>query len=86
VSQTAVHKVILQFSAPLLARTKQLAEELGTSRSTLIRSAVEEKIERVDRQRLAEQLRIGYLETAERGASGQGDFDVIVWEVVGQEA
>jgi metal-responsive CopG/Arc/MetJ family transcriptional regulator len=57
--------VILQFSKPLLKRTDSVVERLQVNRSSFIRQAVEEKVERLENEQLEAELRDGYLQNAD---------------------
>ena len=78
-------KVIVQFPVPLLERTEALANALNTDRSKLIRTAVEEKIERLERERLEVELRDGYLANADLMMKTYTAFEGIVTEALNQD-
>ena len=57
----ASRRVVVKFPAELCAETERLAAELGTSRSKLIRCAVEQYLEALQRKRLELELAAGYV-------------------------
>ena len=57
----ASRKVVVDFPAPLFRETARAAAEIGTSRSELIRCAVEQYLETVQRKRLEQELAAGYV-------------------------
>ena len=69
-----VQKVILQFPVPLLARADHLASELETNRSNFIRVAVEEKVDRHERERIGREIREGFAANAEYYATAIDRF------------
>ena len=56
----ASRKVVVDFPAPLFRETERVAAEIGTSRSKLIRCAVEQYLEAVQSKRLEQELAAGY--------------------------
>ena len=56
----ASRKVVVEFPAPLFRETERAAAEIGTSRSKLIRCAVEQYLEALRRERLEQELAAGY--------------------------
>lgn len=56
----ATSKVIVEFPADLLARAERAASELATNRSRLIRLAVEQFLQSLQRRELERQLAEGY--------------------------
>lgn len=74
----AVRKVILQFPTPLLDRADHLADQLHTNRSAFIRTAVEEKLDRTERERLEEELRAGYSELSVFRRSAYAELEELV--------
>jgi len=56
----ASREVVVEFHAPLFRETERVAAETGTSRSRLIRCAVEQYLEAVQRKRLEQELAAGY--------------------------
>lgn len=71
-------KVIIQFPATLLERTQALADSLHTDRSKLIRAAVEEKVDRLEREQLEAKLREGYLANSDLLAKTSAAFENVV--------
>jgi metal-responsive CopG/Arc/MetJ family transcriptional regulator len=57
----ASRKVVVDFPAPLFRETERVVAEIGTSRSKLIRRAVEQYLEALQRQRLEQELAAGYV-------------------------
>ena len=56
----ATSKVIVEFPSDLLERAERAASELATNRSRLIRSAVEQFLQGLQRRELERQLAEGY--------------------------
>lgn len=65
----ASRKVVVDFPAPLFRETERAVAEIGTSRSKLVRCAVEQYLEALQRQRLEQELAAGYVanSTLDRG-------------------
>jgi metal-responsive CopG/Arc/MetJ family transcriptional regulator len=57
----ASRKVVVDFPAPLFRETERVVAEIGTSRSKLIRCAVEQYLEALQHQRLEQELAAGYV-------------------------
>ena len=57
----ASRKVVVDFPAPLFRETERAVAEIGTSRSNLIRCAVEQYLEALQRKRLEQELAAGYV-------------------------
>jgi len=57
----ASRKVVVEFPAPLFRETERVAIETGTSRSELIRYAVGQHLEALQRKRLEQELAAGYV-------------------------
>jgi metal-responsive CopG/Arc/MetJ family transcriptional regulator len=57
----ASRRVVVKFPAELSAETERVAAETGTSRSKLIRCAVEQYLEALQRKRLEQKLAAGYV-------------------------
>ena len=57
----ASRRVVVKFPAELCAETKRVAAETGASRSKLIRCAVGQYLEAVERKRLEQELAAGYV-------------------------
>ncbi|SRR5712691_561496 len=64
-SATATKKVIVEFPEDLLRRAEQVASELSTNRSELIRSAVEAYLKARDEAELGKELAEGYRANAD---------------------
>jgi len=60
VATAASRKVVVDFPAPLFRETERVVAEIGTSRSKLIRRAVEHYLEALQRKRLEQELAAGY--------------------------
>jgi len=60
----ASRKVIVDFPADLYAATEKATGQLSINRSTLIRSAVGEYLEKLQREELEKQLAEGYIANA----------------------
>jgi metal-responsive CopG/Arc/MetJ family transcriptional regulator len=60
VSARAGRKVIVEFPATLYAETERATTELSINRSTLIRSAVREYLDKWHREELEKELAEGY--------------------------
>ncbi len=58
------HKVIVEFSAALYAETERATAQLSVSRSSLIRAAVEEYLDKRRREELDKELAEGYIANA----------------------
>ena len=56
----ASRKVVVYFPTSLFRETERVAAETGASRSKLIRRAVEQYLEAVQRKRLEQELAAGY--------------------------
>jgi metal-responsive CopG/Arc/MetJ family transcriptional regulator len=57
----ASRKVVVRFPAPLVRETERVAAETGTSRSKLIRCAVEQYLGALQRKKLEQELAAGYV-------------------------
>jgi len=53
-------RVVIDFPEPLFRETERAVAELSTSRSSLVRAAVEQYLEGLRRKRLEEELAAGY--------------------------
>ena len=58
---SASRKVVVDFPAPLFRETERVVAEIGTNRSKLIRCAVEQYLETLQRKRLEQELAAGYV-------------------------
>jgi metal-responsive CopG/Arc/MetJ family transcriptional regulator len=56
----ASRKVVIRFPGPLFRETERVAAETGITRSELIRCAVEQYLEALERKRLEQELAAGY--------------------------
>jgi len=54
-------KVVVDFPAPLFRETERVRRRDGTNRSNLIRRAVEQYLESLERKRLEQELAAGYV-------------------------
>jgi metal-responsive CopG/Arc/MetJ family transcriptional regulator len=57
----ASRKVVVELPGPLFRETERVAAETGTSRSKLIRCAVEQYLKALQRQRLEQEMAAGYV-------------------------
>ncbi|MGO4879874.1 MAG: hypothetical protein ACLP59_03515 [Bryobacteraceae bacterium] len=73
-------KVVIDFPKPLLERTERAAAELAVNRSSLIRSAVEQYIEALHRNRLERDLAEGYAANAELDRKIAAEFSSVDFE------
>ena len=73
--QVGTKKVILEFPEPLLERTDALARALNSDRSKFIRAAVEEKLERLEREQLELALKRAYEVKAKTALELYKDFE-----------
>ncbi len=58
-------RVLVEFPENLLKRADEVAQEMKMSRSELIRTAVESRIQEIELKRFEQQLAEGYLANAE---------------------
>lgn len=70
----ASRKIIVDFPEPLFSRTEKATQELATSRSALIRLAVERFLEVLSNQRLERELVDGYQANAKLNQRIAQDF------------
>jgi metal-responsive CopG/Arc/MetJ family transcriptional regulator len=56
----ASRRVVVEFPVPLFRETERVAAEIGASRSKLIRCAVEQYLEALQRNKLERELAAGY--------------------------
>ena len=67
-SKASIHrvgrKIIVELPAALYARTEQATSQLSVNRSALIRSALQEYLDKWQRQRLESDLAEGYIANA----------------------
>ena len=57
----ASRRVVVSFPAPILKETERLTAETGITRSELIRCAVEQYLEVLNRKKLEQELAAGYV-------------------------
>ena len=67
-------KVAVDFPAPLFEETERVAHELSTSRSDVIRSAVEFFLADFRRQKLEKELAAGYIANDVQAAAAAEEF------------
>jgi metal-responsive CopG/Arc/MetJ family transcriptional regulator len=70
----ATKKVIVDFPERLYEETKAAARELSTNRSQLVRSAVEQYLQTLQRQKLEQRLIEGYRRNADLDRRIADDF------------
>jgi len=73
---TKTKKILVEFPEDLLQQAEEVASDLSTNRSKLIRSAVRVYIAKLKQNQLAKALAEGYQEYAEfdRGASAEFSY------------
>lgn len=76
------HKVIVEFPATLYTETERATTQLSVSRSTLIRSAVQEYLDRWRREELDEQLAEGYVANASQAREAAEAFSHVDSELL----
>ncbi|MGA2771636.1 MAG: hypothetical protein ABSG26_12550 [Bryobacteraceae bacterium] len=76
----ASRKVVVEFPAPLFRETERAAAEIGTSRSRLIRCAVERYLETLRRKRLEQELAAGYVANAALDRRITKEFSALDYE------
>jgi len=76
----ASRKVVVDFPAPLFRETERLAAETGTSRSELIRRAVEQYLEALRRERLERELAAGYVPNSALDRRIADEFSAVDYE------
>jgi metal-responsive CopG/Arc/MetJ family transcriptional regulator len=67
-------KVAVDFPAALFQETERAAQELSTSRSSFIRSAVERFLDELRQQKLERELAAGYIANDSQAASVAEEF------------
>lgn len=72
---TATKKVLVEFPEKLLEETEKTAHDLSTNRSEFIRSAVRDKLKRLERKRLEQELAEGYRANATFDRQLAEEFD-----------
>ena len=81
-NSASAKKIILYFPLHLLERTDNAAHLLHTDRSKLIREAVEEKVRHLERERLALELREGYIANADLDSRICREFEAADFEAL----
>jgi metal-responsive CopG/Arc/MetJ family transcriptional regulator len=76
----ASRRVVVEFPAPLFTETERTAAEIGTSRSKLIRCAVEQYLEEVRRKRLEQELAAGYVANSALDRGIAEEFSAVDYE------
>ena len=69
-----VKRVVVDFPTSLLARAERAIAELGTNRSELIRMAVEQFIESLQKAKLEQSLAEGYMANAAQARQVSEEF------------
>lgn len=67
-------RILLEFPAALLQRAEKAAKEMNASRSDLVRTAVEQLLDRKDRERLEAELAEAYTANAAMNLELARDF------------
>jgi len=81
-TKPASRKVIVEFPIGLYAATERATNELSISRSTLIRSAVQELLEKLHREKLAKELAEGYVANAREARHTAKEFSHVDSELL----
>lgn len=71
---SAVKRVVVDFPAPLLARAERVVAELEMNRSELIRMAVEQFLESLQKAKLEQSLAEGYVANAAQARQVSEEF------------
>ncbi|HTP36679.1 MAG TPA: ribbon-helix-helix protein, CopG family [Candidatus Acidoferrales bacterium] len=71
---TAFKRVVVHFPTPLLDRTERVVAELDTNRSELIRVAVEQYLEVLQRAEIEKALAEGYVANAQKHRQSCADW------------
>jgi metal-responsive CopG/Arc/MetJ family transcriptional regulator len=79
-SLPATRRVVIDFPEPLFRATERAVEELSTSRSSLVRAAVEQYLEALRRKRLEEELADGYAANAALDRKIAAEFAAVDYE------
>lgn len=69
-----VKRVVVDFPTPLLTRAERAVTELGTNRSELIRMAVEQFLESLQKVKLEQSLAEGYTANAAQARQVSEEF------------
>ena len=76
----ASRKVVVDFPAPLFRETERVVAEIGTNRSKLIRYAVEQYLEALQRKRLEQELAAGYVANSALDRGIAKEFSAVDYE------
>src|ERR1035441_807152 len=76
----ASRKVVVDFPAPLFRETERAVAEIGTNRSKLIRCAVEQYLETLQRKRLEQELATGYVANSALDRRISEEFSAVDYE------
>ncbi|MGA2723500.1 MAG: ribbon-helix-helix protein, CopG family [Bryobacteraceae bacterium] len=76
----ASRKVVVDFPAPLFRETERVVAETGTNRSKLIRCAVEQYLEALQRKRLEQELAAGYVANSALDRRIAEEFSAVDYE------
>ena len=76
----ASRKVVVDFPAPLFRETERVVAEIGTNRSNLIRCAVEQYLEALQRKKLEQELAAGYAANSALDRKIAEDFAAVDYE------
>jgi len=73
-------KVVVDFPAPLFRETERVVAEIGINRSKLIRCAVEQYLETLQRKRLEQELAAGYMANSALDRRIAEEFSAVDYE------
>jgi metal-responsive CopG/Arc/MetJ family transcriptional regulator len=76
----ATRRVVIDFPEPLFRETERAVAELSTSRSSLVRVAVEHYLEALRRKRLDEELAAGYVANSAMDRKIAAEFSAVDYE------
>jgi metal-responsive CopG/Arc/MetJ family transcriptional regulator len=79
-SPAASRKVVVDFPAPLFRETERVVAEIGINRSKLIRCAVEQYLETLQRKRLEQELAAGYMANSALDRRIAEEFSAVDYE------
>lgn len=79
-AMAASRKVVVDFPAPLFRETERVVAEIGTNRSKLIRRAVEQYLEALQRKRLEQELAAGYVANSALDRRIAEEFSAVDYE------
>jgi len=77
---SASRKVVVDFPAPLFRETERVVAEIGTNRSKLIRCAVEQYLEALQRKKLEQELAAGYVANSALDRRIAEEFSAVDYE------